>query len=385
MVRINEKLDNLSVLFNVTFVGWEIRNKAGFAGRASSGQVILLDESTMLATLVHEYVSPTGGLAIAQGGMHVTPAPYNNAIIGWGTVPEISEFAEDGTLLFHARFNDAKARNYRAYKFPWTGKPATSPKLLAYSQSCSNSNAASSSSDTTTTRSPLIAYVSWNGATSVFSYRFHISTSSPTGPWLPAGTFPRTGFETKANLSSSPLFTRLNTFSELTGLDAVAAGFTGFAPYVSVQALDVHGNVLGETTARTWVPRRDADVLEGKCGESGCGGEGLEFFRYPEELSCAGACRGSVGPAVGALVIMVVGVEVLCWFGMKMFYKAVRRLAHARREGALPVFVGEFGGKVEGGWLGAGAWRPGVKRSRSGIEEPGKEDALLKASGVHEA
>lgn len=334
--------------------GWELRNKAGFEGRASSGQVILLDEAEMEAELLHDYIQPNGGLAIAQGGMHVT-AEKNNAVIGWGTVPEISEFAEDGTLLFHARFNDAKARNYRAFKFPWVGRPKTSPKLLAYSQKCGAAAAESSTNET----SPLIAYVSWNGATEVASYRFHVSTSSSSGPWIPAGTFARTGFETQANLTGS-LF----------------SNFARFAPYVSVEALDSHGVVLGSTQTATWVPKEGNKQYQRLCGEEGCA---MEYFKYLPEESCGEACRGSLIPAWVALLVLIVGLECMAWLGIKMLTKA--------SEGGYPVFMIRKGSNVseEDGFGGTGnVFRPGMKRNKSGWERPGKSDELLKASG-HEA
>jgi hypothetical protein len=345
--------------------GWDIRGKAGFAGRSSSGQVILLDETSMSATLEHEYVQPNGGLAIAQGGMHVTPAS-GNAIIGWGTVPEISEFAQDGTLLFHARFNEASARNYRAYKFPWVGKPAWKPKLLAYSQFCAASSNASG------TPSPLMAYVSWNGATEVKAWRFHVSTSGKSGPWIPAGTFDKTGFETKANLTGS-LFT----------------SFARFAPYVSVEALDANGHVIGSQQAETFVPNLSVPAYDDACGEEGC--EGIEYFAYKAEQSCAGECRGSMIPALVACVVLVLGLECLAYLAGKGFDAVVRMgetgglpvfmqtATPAReKEGSLDSGVGLLGADIRGN----GGRRPSIKRNRSGWEEPGKEDALLRASGT---
>ena len=334
----------------------------------------------MTAELAHEYVQPNGGLAVAQGGMHVTPS--GNAVIGWGTVPEISEFAEDGTLLFHAAFNDGTARNYRAYKFPWVGKPSYGPKLLAYSLHCSatsssstNTNTSSNTSSTNTTAtppsSPLMAYISWNGATEVSHYRFHISPLSPHGPWLPAGSIPRSGFETAANLTAliagtpsayaMALFHRSRAGS---GSEAGAATGGNFAPYVSVQALDKRGKVIGSTTAQTWVPSAEVRV-SANCDEVGCKGatvqppksgtkeaavakavgksadDGSEsgsgelktagHFAYPASQSCAEECISGAGLGWGAkivaLLVLVMGLECLFLLGAK----AMRMCVEARR------------------------------------------------------
>lgn len=273
--------------------GWEIRNEEGFRGRASSGQIILLDEDSMEAELEHEYVHPTRALSIAQGGMHVTP--QGNAIIGWGTVPEISEFAENGTLLFHARFAGEKGENYRAYKFPWQGNPTSSPKLVAYSLHCGNQ----ATQEETGQQTPLMAYVSWNGATEVTHYRFYVSNSL-RGPYTSAGKFARTGFETTANLSSA---------------------FGRFAPYVSVQALDDAGNVLGSTQTTTFVPRKDMANYGTDCDELGCN---IPYFAYRTEHSCAANCAvdgssiGSRYPGHATLVVLVIVLEILAYLGMKL-------------------------------------------------------------------
>lgn len=335
---------------------WTVRNKEGFKGRASSGQIILLDEENMEAELEHEYVHPTGGLSIAMGGMHVTP--QGNAIVGWGTVPEITEYAEDGTLLFHARFANKTGENYRAYKYPWQGNPTSSPKLLAYSRHCAGQTVKGQEHE----KSPLMAYVSWNGATDVYSYRFHVSTTSLRGPYFPAGTFPRTGFETTANLSSS-----------------IYSSFVGFAPYVSVEALDKAGKVLGSTKTTTFVPGKDTPNRGKDCDEVGCN---IEYFQYKPEWSCAADCAGSGSmiPAYAALLVVVIAVEILAYMGMKLLRRKTQSswfAAHSNQDGKV-----QYAEKVRGSVQRA--LRPSIgKRLRSGWEEPGKPSALLSASGTH--
>jgi len=348
----------------------------------------------MTAELAHEYVQPNGGLAVAQGGMHVTPS--GNAVIGWGTVPEISEFAEDGTLLFHAAFNDGTARNYRAYKFPWVGKPSYGPKLLAYSLHCSATtpmnNTSTLTNSTAAPSPPLMAYISWNGATEVSHYRFHISPLSSRGPWLPAGSIPRSGFETAANLTAliagTPSGYALALFHKSRGGGSGSGSGSGlgaggnFAPYVSVQALDARGKVIGSTTAQTWVPSEEVRV-SANCNELGCAGATVAppkpgtkeaavakavgasaddgsgsasgelktagHFTYPPSQSCAEECISKAGlgwgAKIAALLVLVVALECLFLLGAK----AVRACVEARRSRG-----GVKNARAEWEWKGEG-------------------------------
>lgn len=335
--------------------GWEVRNRDGFANHASSGQIITVNNETMQARLVHEYIHPDEGLTIAQGSMHVTP--NENAIVGWGTLPQLSEYSPDGTLIFHAHFSEAKARNYRAWKFPFVGKPTWPPKLLAYSLTCSNSGP----------DSPLMAYVSWNGATEVAAWRFYVSTTSQTGPWLPAGTFPKTGFETKANLTGS-----------------VFGGFSAFAPFVSVEALNENGVVLGSVSTDTFVP---SPAYEDACDAEGCGGEG-SYFKYRPDQSCASStCGVNLIPAVIVFILVVIGIESLVYLADGWWDRAVglgavgRRLVMTQLADMEEKNV-EFVAGVAMGQSGPEG-RPMLfgKRSKSGYEKPGKVHELLSASG----
>lgn len=329
--------------------GWSIRNREGFTNHSSSGQVITINNSTWTATLDADYVHPYGGLSIASGSMHVNPE-NSNAVVGWGTLPEISEYHADGRLLFHMHFNE-HGLNYRAFKFSWVGNPQTPPKLLAYSKSC----------ETHGEKSPLMAYVSWNGATEVASWRFYVSTTSRTGPWLPAGTFQKEGFETKANLTSS-----------------IYTGFAKFAPYVSVEALDANGNVLGSTVTDTFVPRPDYAI----CGVESCL---TPHFKYREDQSCGKTCGRNLTPAILVLCLVIVGIESFNYLSHRWWDRAVRinEIGHKilDRELSAKFFAGMG---TEGGLEGFTEKRPyfGLKRARSGYERPGKKTEMLKSSGI---
>jgi len=213
-----------------------------------------------------------------------------------------------------------------------------------------------------------MAYISWNGATEVSHYRFHISPLSPRGPWLSAGTIPRSGFETAANLTAliagTPSAYALALFHKSRGGGAKAGVGGNFAPYVSVQALDARGKVIGSTTAQTWVPSQEVRV-SANCDELGCLGatvpppkqgtkeaavakaagastnDGSEsgngelktagHFAYPASQSCAEECISGAGLGWGAkivaLLVLVMGLECLFLLGAKV----MRMCVEARR------------------------------------------------------
>jgi len=69
-----------------------------------------------VATLVSSVDQPEGLVAASQGNAQTTPA--GNLVVGWGSLPYISEFTESGRLLFNAEF-PAGVNTYRAFEFPW--------------------------------------------------------------------------------------------------------------------------------------------------------------------------------------------------------------------------------------------------------------------------
>lgn len=209
----------------------------------SNAQIFTLDTGSMTVNSTKNFYNPEGALSLAQGSAQVLP--NGNVLVGWGTVPHVTEFSASGEILWHAHLDKYAEKqelhnmqNYRIFKYPWIGNPKTPPKLVVYSHECQ-----------TTVTSPLTAYVSWNGATEVRSWRFHTSMSSSDGPWTFAGTFKKTGFETKALLQ-----TRLGQPTE-------------FARYTRVEALDGNDQVIGQTEAYTYVP---GEEKHDQCHSEGC-------------------------------------------------------------------------------------------------------------------
>lgn len=218
---------------------------------SSSGKLIVINNQTMTARLVKEYKHPEGKLCRSGGSMQMLS--NGNVFIGWGFIRQVTEYHLNGTVLFHAHLKNGDgvgANNYQNFKYEWVANPQTPPTLLAYTRSC----------DRGYDSSPLMAYVSWNGATEVHRWRFY-TAEYRTGPWMRAGTFRKTGFESKAEILDS------------------------FRPFVMVQGLDQNDNVLGSSIEETFVP---GELAAPHCDDDGCSMEG--FSKYERANSNAEFC-----------------------------------------------------------------------------------------------
>ncbi|HEX3510998.1 MAG TPA: arylsulfotransferase family protein [Solirubrobacteraceae bacterium] len=161
---------------------------------------IRLDIPRHRATLVRQYVHRDPPLLAASQGNAQT-LPDGNVVVGFGGVPAISEFSAAGSLLFDAH-EPFDMIFYRAYRHPWSARPATPPAVVA------------SLNDT---GEETIVHASWNGGTGVASWR--VLAGRVPASLAPAVTIPAEGFETSLTLPKR---------------------FT----YVAAQALDTRGRVL---------------------------------------------------------------------------------------------------------------------------------------------
>jgi hypothetical protein len=174
----------------------------------SRGLRIELDAATHEARLAKQFVHPDPPLLAASQGNMQTLA-NENAVVGYGAVPEITEYAPDGTVLFDAHMS-YDLTFYRAFRQPWSGHPASSPAVLA------NLN---------NTGEETIVHMSWNGATEVAAWR--VLAGPRPGALRPRTTVAAEGFETTTVLPKryGPAPTRYG--------------------YFAAQALDAAGRVLG--------------------------------------------------------------------------------------------------------------------------------------------
>ena len=162
---------------------------------------IRLDLKKRTATLVHAFAN--GALAISQGNAQLLP--NGDTLVGWGSVPRITEFSPTGRVVYDATFTDGDD-SYRAYRFTWTGTPKTRPAIAVGKRD-----------------GPATVYASWNGATQVASWRVLGGTTAEH--LTPLGAPVRkTGFETTMRVRTNDT-------------------------YLAVEALDARGRVLAQSAA----------------------------------------------------------------------------------------------------------------------------------------
>lgn len=148
--------------------------------------VLALDARAKTANLVSSFVhSAPALLAASQGDFQ--PLSGGNWFVGWGQEPFFSEYSPAGRLLFDAHL-PAHYQSYTVLRFPWEGVPAQRPSLVLRARA----------------HGGPVAYVSWNGATSVAQWRL-LGGASPHA-LAPVAAAARSGFETAIALTSSPRY-----------------------------------------------------------------------------------------------------------------------------------------------------------------------------------
>lgn len=180
------------------------------------------DVTPMTAELVRRYAHPDGGISPSRGSLSFLD--NGNAFVGWVFQSLISEHTFDGKLLMQARLRHGE-NTYRAYKFPWVGRPSQPPDV--------HSVAMKNERHSLTT----LVHVSWNGATEVASWTL-LHTNAEGNVLDTIVSTPRQGFET-------------------------ALSYDGFAKYIAVLALDHNGEEIGRSkTIKTRLPSdKDATSL----------------------------------------------------------------------------------------------------------------------------
>jgi hypothetical protein len=178
-------------------------NNAGPAGGGGVARAIRLrvDVKHHRARVLESFRHPTRGKSTSQG--NVEQLPNGNLFVGWGISPWFSEYGTDGRLLYAAHLKDGWSQSYRAFKGDWHATPRTNPRIAAR-----------------VGKGSVSAYVSWNGATEVASWRL-LGGSDPK-QLTELSTTPWADFETRVSSPGEPAL-------------------------VQVEALDASGNVLGRT------------------------------------------------------------------------------------------------------------------------------------------
>ena len=165
----------------------------------SRGLILKVDETARTVALVREFRRPTQVSSNTRGNVQVLP--NGNVFVGWGGEPFASEFGPLGDLRFDLALWPGEL-SYRAFRFPWRGRPTEAPAVVA----------------TRPTTGGTVVFASWNGATDVA----HWEVLGGTGPdqLRVVAKVPRVGFETVVNVSPALAF-------------------------VTARALDANGTILG--------------------------------------------------------------------------------------------------------------------------------------------
>jgi hypothetical protein len=164
----------------------------------SRGEFVKLDVRAKTATLAGQLVRTTGPLSTGSQG-NVQALPGGGSMVGWGGLPNLTEFSAGGEIVFDAQL-PAGENSYRVYREPWSAQPAEPPAIAAR-----------------TSAGATAVYASWNGATTVASWQ--LLTGASASHMTAVSTTPRSGFETT--------------------IPAPAAAF------VQVRALSASGKALG--------------------------------------------------------------------------------------------------------------------------------------------
>jgi hypothetical protein len=168
----------------------------------SRAELIRLDLKNRTATLVQQLVRGSGPLLTnSQGNMQELPG--GGWMVGWGGLPNLTEFNAGGQMLFDAQLPTGES-SYRVYREPWSGQPVEPPMIAADSSAGGTS-----------------VFASWNGATGVTAWQ--LLSGSSAAHLSPVSITPRSGFETT--------------------IPAPAAAF------LQVRALGSSGRVLGTSRA----------------------------------------------------------------------------------------------------------------------------------------
>ncbi len=167
--------------------------------KQSRGLILSPNLSSHTVTLVKAFTNPSRTLLASSQGSMIS-LPGGNWLMGYGGLPDFTEFSAAGHVLLDGRLGK-NVQDFRTYLSPWNGQPKTAPAVLVKAAGATMS-----------------VSVSWNGATQVASWRVLAGASSSS--LATAATAAKSGFQTTISASTH-------------------------GPYVQVQALDGAGNVLG--------------------------------------------------------------------------------------------------------------------------------------------
>ncbi|HEV2593487.1 MAG TPA: arylsulfotransferase family protein [Gaiellaceae bacterium] len=163
----------------------------------SRGLVLHLDMKAKHASLARALTHKPSLYGRIMG--NVQHLSNGNFMVGWGADPHLTEFGADGSVHFDATLPHG-GESYRAFRLPWSGKPAEPPVAVS---------------------SGKTLYASWNGATDVVAWRLLAGPSADA--LAEKASVQRQGFETALPLAGE-------RFAAAAALDAAGHELARTAP-----------------------------------------------------------------------------------------------------------------------------------------------------------
>jgi hypothetical protein len=147
------------------------------------GLLIDPNTSTKEVTLVKQFTNPDASLLASSQG-DLLNLPDGNWLMGYGGLPNFTEYTSSGEVLFDATLG-RNVQSFRTFLAPWSAQPKTPPALAAQSGS-----------------GGVTVEASWNGATEVASWK--VLGGSSKSALAVIASAPKSGFETTIALHASP-------------------------------------------------------------------------------------------------------------------------------------------------------------------------------------
>ncbi|KAJ6036352.1 hypothetical protein N7540_000631 [Penicillium herquei] len=185
-----------------------------FTGRVSRIRYIELNHTAKSISEIWTYPAPDDLISVAQSSLQFLP--NGNIFANWGSAGAITEYSENGTILFHAYLDSYPSEyvhSYRGFRSNWTGTSSEEPAVLALK----------------TKSQGLMMWVSWNGDTETKTWRFYLQGSRSSQKANILGTLVRKGFETRFQ---SDLDVSLEKFQKY---------------FIVAEALNSSGHVIGRS------------------------------------------------------------------------------------------------------------------------------------------
>jgi hypothetical protein len=172
--------------------------------KQSRGLLLDPNTATHTVTLVKQFTNPSATLLASSQG-DLLNLPGGNWLMGYGGLPNFTEYSSSGQVLFDATLG-RRVQDFRTFLAPWTAQPKTAPAIAAQASGTAGMN----------------VEASWNGATTVSTWRV-LAGSSPSS-LAAVTTAAKNGFETTIAVPTR-------------------------AAYVAVAALDAAGHTLATSAA----------------------------------------------------------------------------------------------------------------------------------------